>query len=404
MILATRYGPRHVERRFSVPYTNAPMPRAAWAGSSSGELVTLESAVGIGAVGAAIRLVAGVVSSLPLVVYDGYGNDRKPQPRAWQARLFRFPWANGTDFDWRWDIAASLESCENSFLLKHKAGPRVLQLEPVDPELVRCYVDPKTREKVIEIGDYTGYERYTTSEIVHVRGQTVKGGVVGVSRLTQHRDPLGAIQARDRFEGSHWRNGTGSKLAIVFPHGVTKQQADAWRDDFQQAHGGADNAGKAVVVGSGADLKTITGVSLEDQAWAETKRLSLEEVARIMDVPIDVSGTSVEQTATRFLRFSLAYRLRRIERAFASDPDLFGPGSQRHCMFDTSELIEADAITKAEIQHKQIQSGVLLPDEARADMGLPPLPDGQGQIPQIVPVGGAPNPTSEPAPETGEDE
>ena len=31
-------------------------------------------------------------------------------------------------------------------------------------------------------------------------------------------------------------------------------------------------------------------------------------------------------------------------------------------------------------------------------MGLPPLPDGLGQIPQIVPVGGTPNPV-QPIPE-----
>jgi hypothetical protein len=58
---------------------------------------------------------------------------------------------------------------------------------------------------------------------------------------------------------------------------------------------------------------------------------------------------------------------------------------------------------RATVQHSQIQAGTLLPDEARADNGRPPLPDGLGQIPQVTPVGGAPNPaplpTAEPAPE-----
>ena len=38
-----------------------------------------------------------------------------------------------------------------------------------------------------------------------------------------------------------------------------------------------------------------------------------------------------------------------------------------------------------------MQSGVLLPDEARHELGYEPYPDGIGQIPQITPVGGAPN-------------
>jgi hypothetical protein len=44
------------------------------------------------------------------------------------------------------------------------------------------------------------------------------------------------------------------------------------------------------------------------------------------------------------------------------------------------------------VQHFRIQNGSELVDEARADNGRPPLPNGAGQIPQITPVGGAPNP------------
>jgi hypothetical protein len=67
--------------------------------------------------------------------------------------------------------------------------------------------------------------------------------------------------------------------------------------------------------------------------------------------------------------------------------------------FFADEFIRVDAATKAQVRHWDVQSGVLLPDEARADVGrepLPPLPDDPakepGKVPQVTPVGGAPNP------------
>ena len=110
-----------------------------------------------------------------------------------------------------------------------------------------------------------------------------------------------------------------------------------------------------------------------------------------------------EEDSLRFINFALLPRLRRIERAFAADADLYPEDSALYPEFHLDEFLRADAGTRAEIQHKQLQTGVLLVDEARADMGLPPLPDGMGQIPQITPVGGAPNAApAVPDPETEE--
>jgi hypothetical protein len=45
------------------------------------------------------------------------------------------------------------------------------------------------------------------------------------------------------------------------------------------------------------------------------------------------------------------------------------------------------------VLQQRVQSGILLIDEARHILGYDPLPGGVGQIPQITPVGGAPNPS-----------
>jgi hypothetical protein len=68
-------------------------------------------------------------------------------------------------------------------------------------------------------------------------------------------------------------------------------------------------------------------------------------------------------------------------------------------------LLNLDPKTKAEIHRIQIQTGERLTDELRAGDGLGPLPavpedwtQAPGRVPQITPVGGAPNPTASTAP------
>jgi len=104
--------------------------------------------------------------------------------------------------------------------------------------------------------------------------------------------------------------------------------------------------------------------------------------------------TSTEHTADTFMRFSLTPRMRRIERAFAADRDLF-PDRALYPRFDTTEFTRGDTATMASKVHQLVQVGVLSPNEGRAEIGLPGHPDGDAL--QLTPVGGAPNPTPPPA-------
>jgi hypothetical protein len=73
-----------------------------------------------------------------------------------------------------------------------------------------------------------------------------------------------------------------------------------------------------------------------------------------------------------------------------ADPSFFGPGSRDYPQFVASRT-RGDWTTEVESIVSLTQAGVILPDTGAAELGFPPLPDGAGQIPQITPVGGAPN-------------
>lgn len=411
MILATRYdGNKQLERRFGADTSRAPVYGGFGWPSAAREIVSSHSASGLSAVGRAIRLVSGLVASLPLSVFEGERASRKELPDSPQAKLFANPVAGMSDYDWRYDIASSLETCENSYLLKVKDSRGVIvELYPVPVDCVHGYSDDRGR-KVFEVWTAGGLAKMTSSQILHVRGQTLGGGLFGVSRIEQHRDPLGSQLAAQRFEGAYFKNHARPDVALLFPEKVTQQQASEWRDFWTSQYGGAGNAGQAVPLGGGADIKPIPS-SMRDAQFIESKGLGVREVGRIMDVEsalldIEADGPTKEAALEAFLRLQFITRLRRIERAFKADLDLFGLTDQAYPAFVISEMIFTDALTRAQIQHEQIQDGRRLVDEIRAEDGLPPLPpvpadwtQEPGKVPQITPVGGAANPTAETAPD-----
>ncbi|MBT9156868.1 MAG: hypothetical protein DDT37_01859 [Firmicutes bacterium] len=225
------------------------------------------------------------------------------------------------------------------------------------------------------------------------------GQLVSPSPISLFRTSLGIIAAKQQYEATIYRHGAAGGLVVSFPAGITKMQADQWRESFDAEHAGVYNAGKTKVVGGGAGGATVAamGLTQKDAEFVEAMALSVMDVSRIFRVPAWFLGidaktdkpVSPEHEQDRWMRHGLVPRLHRIEAAINADLDLFGT-TEIYAAFDTSGLVRGDLATEAEISLKKVQSGQWLLDEARAKDGLPPLPDGLGQIPHPVPVGGSP--------------
>jgi HK97 family phage portal protein len=219
--------------------------------------------------------------------------------------------------------------------------------------------------------------------------------------------------AAQRFEGRFFQNDARPGVAFIFPEGVRREQARDWKTEIELEYGGVDNSWKPFVAGGGVQITPIP-ISLQDAQFVEGRRLSIEECGRIMDVSALLLGAHGNRTADfqqavdHFLSMQLTPRLRRIERALKADTDLFG-GSDLYPAFEVNDLSFLNPLTRAQVVHEKIQDGTLLPDEARAAEGMPPLPplpddwtQAPGMTPQITPVGGAPNPLANTLATTGQ--
>ena len=376
--------------------------------------VTPHSAMGIPAVNRAARIRAEAVASLRLQFWRGEGPEKERVDSVWQARLFAKDsyCEYQTRFGFWETVEESLAYRGNAYVWKNtdpQTG-RVVEICALHPDQVTCLYDGYQVSVSSGYVDPTGAgdARYVVDDdvILHIRGHGDGGTLEAPSPIKVFRDALANPLGRMRHEGRMWRKGTAVQQAVVFPQGVTRSQAEDWREEFKTRYEGTDGD-TTITIGGGANLVPI-GMTLADAQFAEMARLTVHDAAHIMGVPANLLGAQVEhavpnleQDLATWLRFGLGPELERIESAIAADEQLFpagtgGSAGNIYPQFNTEGFVRGELITEANIMHLRIQDGTLTPDEARAQLGYPPHPMGMGAMPQMTPVGGGPNPMPSP--------
>jgi HK97 family phage portal protein len=375
-----------------------------------GEYATNATAPSVPAFYAAAEIAAEAVAQLKMRVWRDATPARVPVTDVWQYRLLKLSPGPQDHFTFWHTLELSLEYRNNTYVWKTKAGGKVVALTALHPDQVGAYraADGSKRFRVSFQDEYplppevSGRGGLDVGEetILHIRGRGGIGEIVAPTPVQMFARTLGIGIAQQKRQSALLANGVTGGLAIEFPPGVKPEEADAWRERFDGRHAGSDRAGTTKVVGNGAKITPI-GMTQGDAQFVETMNLTVNEIALITNVPAWLllpsfthrGANSPEHEMQRWLYHGLGPRLARIESALNADGDLFGPGDI-FAAFDVSDVVRGDLRSEDAIAHQQIQDGRLLVDEWRVERGRAELPNGIGKIPQITPVGGAPNPVT----------
>ena len=397
MILKTRSG-GNVELRAGEWGTDHIIPRhgSQWL-SDTGLPISESDAYGLPAVSNIIRSSAGLTASLPFFVYRD-GEVREPARDSWQWSLLHDqPSPDCDSFRFFFDLVVSVEATQNAFLQKIKLRNQVIALEVIDPHRVTVKIDKDTGEKTFDIWVAQGniVRGIGADQILHVRGFTPNpGGPVGVSLIEIHANTLGAQRAQQKFEGDYFKS--SGLPPFFFTGAANSTHAQEIVASYKAERARAGNTTPAGLWGP-IDVKHIP-YSMNDAAYIENKGLSLEDACAIWDWPIWLVRAKADDRAepnarmSEFLRTKFLPRLRRIERAFAADPDIFA-GESLFGEFLIASLERADFQSRVRGYKDARQGGWVTANEIRKWENLPPT-EGGDEL-QVTPVGGAPNPNNE---------
>lgn len=364
----------------------------------SGEQVNADTALSLSAVWACVNLIAGTISSLPVMVYrrDSAGNREVAKAHPLYRLLHDSPNYDQTAVDFWEMISAAIELRGNAYAKIDRSGGKVVSLHPIIAEVAVRRLDNREIEYAWT-QDGRSY-RETDKTVLHIRGF---GGnpLGGHSTLKFARHTFGLARAVDRAAGTTFKHGLRPSGVLTFEKWLSEDQRKVAETALLEKYTGAMNAGRPLILEGGTTWSQLT-ISPEDAQMLESRGYSVEEICRYFGVPPFMIGhtekttswgTGLEQQILAFQKFTLRRRLKRIEQAL--EKQLLTPSDLTDGItieFNLEGLLRGDSAGRARFYQMMTQIGAMTINEVRALENLPPV-DG-GDVPRMqmqnVPITG----------------
>ena len=293
--------------------------------STTGQMVTSETATGVVAVHACVQLIAESIASLPLMPYRRLSDGSREPDITHPLYDVLHNQANRvqTAFEFREQFVASALLTGNGYAKKkidnHGA---VVELIPFHPSHVNPVKLVNGRIRY-EVSTDSGTERFTQDEILHLRYRS-KDGFTGISPISIARQTIGVALAQQQHEGSFYKHGAMLQGAIKHPMTLNAAQHEQLRKSFHENYGGSSNAYKVAILEEGMDFMPLS-MSQVDAQFVESRKLTLEDIARIYRIPPPSIGmldnatySNINEQARALVKHTLRPWMVRIEQAMNS--------------------------------------------------------------------------------------
>ena len=300
-------------------------------------------------------------------------------------------------------LSICLDCAGNAYLrkIRDRSG-QVVQLWPISPTLMQPETTEEDRRRGVFISHYVyddgkGFrEELPPEDVVHFRdGVDDADHRVGLSRLRRLLREVASDEEATRFLEDLLSNYAVASLAVSVPPGpvVTEEQANQIRDRLRAEYGGADrNRGKFAVVANGAVL-TKVGFSPQELDLKTAHYVPETRICAVLGVPPTLlslaSGlehsiyNNVRQGQEHFYEQTVVPRWRQVAATYTKQllRTDYTPDRTVRVEFDLTRVraLQEDQNEVYARVSVGVEKGWLTKDEARAQVGLEPLPDGLGE-------------------------
>lgn len=359
--------------------------RELWGtGTASGVTVSPEGALAHAAVLAAVRLLSDTVASLPLILYrrlpDG-GKERATDHQLYHL-LHLQPNPRMSAFSLKEALQASLALYGNAYAwIDWGPDGRPQALWPLPPTMVAPEQDQSTGDIVYRIQTREGSQVVGYHQVLHIPGFSFDG-LIGKSPITMAREAVGLALAQDEHGAAFFARGARMSGVLTYPGSLSPEARERLRKSWEALSSGRDNAWRTAVLEDGMKFEPLT-MPMKDAEWIESRKFSVNEIARIFRVPPHLIGdlerstySNIETQSLEFLTFSLRPWLTRWEEALTVQ--LLTPLERETYFFEflTTDLLRGDTKSRFEAYKIAREAGWLSVNEIREAENLRPVPGG----------------------------
>lgn len=396
--------------------------------SQTGMLVNADQAMRIATVHRCVRVLSESIGSLPLLLYQRDGEDRKlatghplfdllhafPNPEMSAMQVIEF-------------MVMQLQLRGNALCRKvYNGAGRLVELWPIPWDWVTVQRHSPTAPLLYQVhptntyglgGSIARAEVLRRDQVWHVAGLGWDG-VTGLSPVAYAREAFGLSLATEGHGAALFRNGARISGIVEHPGVIKDDEYARYKASWDEAYAGVTNAGKTAFLERGAKFQKVTLTNDEAQ-FLETRKFQVAEICRIYGVPRHMvydhdtqPRANMEQAGTEFVVYSLRPWLKRIEQTAARD--LLDPSDRADVFpeFLVDALLRGDFKGRQEAYRIGREGGWLCPNDVRQleNMNrLPPEKGGDdylrpsnmtvaGEKPQPAPAAPPPAPPTPPDP------
>jgi HK97 family phage portal protein len=290
----------------------------------------------------------------------------------------------------------------------HTLSGRVLELRPIPADICeprRIKAEGKRDDpnapvpSWAKVGDVV-YDVYNagrievtlpSSEILHIPGLSFDG-LRGYSPVAVARQAIGLGLHTEKFGAKFFSQSARPSGFVKFAPGKgfkTDQARLRFREDFERAHAGTDNAHKVVILEDGADWASI-GIPPEDAQFLETRQFQRSEINAIYRTPPHLTGdvtsstswgTGIEEMDLGFVKHCLRPWMTKVEQEYTRK--LLPKTRKFWVRHVVDELLRGDMLKRSQAISALFDRGMVSPNEGRREFGRNPVPGGDSCFVQI---------------------
>jgi HK97 family phage portal protein len=349
-------------------------------------LVSPSTALTLSAVYRAVSLVSGSIASLTLqTIEQDPAGPAQPVP----SFLDNPGGEMYTPFEWA-ELGMVSLVLKGEIFLQHiyNGAGAIAWLNPVLPEQVSVFWDAKRPggkrfEVTIPAADGRPADVLTLdpSSMTQIMGLTIDGRR-GISAIGAARLSLGTALAGDKAANRQFSNGA-MIAGLVTPDGdedLEEGEAREVKETINRKMLGPENAGDIPVINRRLKFQAWQ-MSATDAQFIESRTFSVDEVGRWFGVPPHLLGLTEKSTSwgqgiaeqnRGLARYTLRPWTSRIEQRLTR----LVANPRRVARFDYTEFVEPSPEDKANLILSQVNGGLITPNEGRARMNLPNVPEG----------------------------
>lgn len=355
--------------------------------SASGVTVTIDNALGVPAIWAAVNFLSGTLAGLPIHVYRKTDSGRERVSGGVAELLNKIANDEMSSFEWlKYTFEQVLTGGRGlSYIERDKKGD-IVNIHPINPANVRIdMVDGKRRYRVVD-------KIYMANQILDFPFMLKSNGTDSRSPIMTNKDVVGLAISVTRYGSKVFQSGGVPPLVMQgpFQSGAAAVRAS---DDVAKTMQKLANEGKSVMVMPlGHELKNI-GFDPDKMQMIEMQRFAIEQIARIYSLPPvflqDLTHGTFSNTEQQDLNFVKHTVKRWVEQTEAElNLKLFGRGSPFYAEFNVDGLLRGDFKTRMEAHATSIQNGIRTPNEVREIENLAAMDEGNSLMIQgaTVPI------------------